>query len=49
MIQIDPELEFLALGYPAVSQIKNIQDFGDATVSPAGDAATRVGDVHLPG
>jgi hypothetical protein len=46
MIQIDPELEFLALGYPAVS---HIQDFGDATVSPAGDAATRVGDVHLPG
>ncbi len=38
------------------SAVSHIQDFGDATassagdaVSPAGDAATRVGDVHLPG
>jgi hypothetical protein len=36
--------------------VSHIQGFGDATVSPAGDAvspagdaATRVGDVHLPG
>jgi hypothetical protein len=36
--------------------VSHIQDFGDATissaedvVSPAGDAATRVGDVHLSG
>ncbi len=36
--------------------VSHVQDFGDATVSPAGDAvspagdaATRVGDVHLPG
>ena len=44
---------FISESFPAVS---HIQDFGDATVSPAGDAvspagdaATRVGDVHLPG
>jgi hypothetical protein len=39
-----------------ISAVSHIQDFGYATVSPAGDAvspagdaATRVGDVHLPG
>jgi hypothetical protein len=41
------------INFPAVS---HIQDFGDATVSPAGDAVspavdaeTRMGDVHLQG